>query len=45
MQNVKVAGEVYYEKSIKMQNLGIRIGGKGKDLVLKWSLIGIEHLT
>ena len=25
--------EVYHEKSIKMQNLGIGIGGGGKDLV------------
>ena len=28
-----------------MENLGIRIGGRDKNMVLKWSLIGIKRLN
>ena len=45
MQNVEVAGKFYHKKSIIMHFFCIGIGGRGKDLVLKWSLIGIERFT
>ena len=45
LKNVKLTGTFIVKKATKMQNCGIRNGGRGHELAFKLSMVGIKVLN